>query len=48
MARYAAVWSKNYRLKTAAASLVEMAKHYSSGQTAATGAITNYCVTESR
>ncbi|MCM0831538.1 transcriptional regulator TdcA, partial [Klebsiella pneumoniae] len=32
VARYAAVWSKNYRLKTAAASLVEMAKHYSSGQ----------------
>ena len=32
VARYAAVWSKNYRLKTAAASLVEMATHYSSGQ----------------
>ncbi|MBW6351810.1 hypothetical protein [Pseudomonas aeruginosa] len=32
VARYAAVWSKNYRLKTAAASLPEMAKHYSSGQ----------------
>ena len=32
VARYAAVWSKNYRLKTAAASLVEMAKQYSSGQ----------------
>ncbi|STW13859.1 DNA-binding transcriptional activator TdcA [Klebsiella pneumoniae subsp. rhinoscleromatis] len=37
VARYAAVWSKNYRLKTAAASLVEMAKHYSSGRATATG-----------
>ena len=30
VARYAAVWSKNYRIKKAASILVELAKEYSS------------------
>ncbi|WP_239908328.1 LysR substrate-binding domain-containing protein, partial [Salmonella enterica] len=30
VARYAAVWSKNYRIKKAASVLVELAKQYSS------------------
>ncbi len=37
VARYAAVWSKNYRLKTAAASLVEMANTIPRGRATATG-----------